>query len=55
MEPREPARNVTYRVKVAAANEAEIQALLIHTDRVAEIQNTLRAGIPVILSGTEIV
>jgi hypothetical protein len=26
-----------------------------HTDRVAEIQNTLRAGTPVTLSGIEVV
>jgi uncharacterized OsmC-like protein len=50
----EPARNVSYRAKVTAqASEAEIQALMRHTDQVAEIQNTLRAGAPVTLSAVE--
>jgi organic hydroperoxide reductase OsmC/OhrA len=52
----EPARNVTYRAKVTAqANEAQIRELMSHTDRVAEIQNTLRVETPVILSGIEVV
>ncbi|CAG0932965.1 hypothetical protein TFLX_02827 [Thermoflexales bacterium] len=52
----EPARNVSYRAKVTAqAGEAEIRELMSHTDRVAEIQNTLRHGIPVALSGIEVV
>ncbi len=52
----EPARNVTYRAKVTAqASEAEIRELMSHTDRVAEIQNTLRVEIPVTLSGVEVV
>jgi organic hydroperoxide reductase OsmC/OhrA len=52
----EPARNVSYRTKVTAqASEAEIQALMIQTDRVAEIQNTLRQETPVTLSRMEIV
>ena len=52
----EPARNVSYRAKVTAqASEAEIQALMRHTDQVAEIQNTLRAGTPVTLSAVEAV
>ncbi len=52
----EPARNVTYRAKVTAqAGAAEIQELMRQTDRVAEIQNTLRAGTPVTLSGMEAV
>ena len=52
----EPATNVRYKVKVAAeANEAEMRELLSHTDRVAEVQNTLRSGTPVTLSSTEIV
>ncbi|MPY65093.1 OsmC family protein [Deinococcus sp. SDU3-2] len=51
----EPARNVTYRVRVAAPHdEAEVQALLLHTDRVAEIQNTLRVGVPVTLTDVQI-
>ncbi len=46
----EPATNVTYRAHVTAqAGEAEIRDLMSHTDRVAEIQNTLRVGTPVTL------
>ena len=52
----EPAKNVSYRAKVAAqASEEEIQELMTQTDRVAEIQNTLRQETPVILSGIEVV
>ena len=52
----EPAKNVSYRAKVTAqANEKEIQELMTQTDRVAEIQNTLRQETPVILSGIEVV
>jgi len=52
----EPARNVSYRAKVTAqASEAQIRELMSHTDRVAEIQNTLRLETPVILSGIEVV
>jgi organic hydroperoxide reductase OsmC/OhrA len=47
----EPARNVTYRAKVTAqAGAADIQELMRQTDRVAEIQNTLRAVTPITLS-----
>lgn len=52
----EPAKDVTYHVKVAsAADEGELQDLLQHTDRVAEIHNTLRVETPVSLGATEIV
>jgi organic hydroperoxide reductase OsmC/OhrA len=52
----EPAKNVTYRAKVRAqASEAEIQELMSYTDRVAEIQNTLRVETPVTLSSIEII
>ena len=52
----EPAKNVSYRAKVTAqASEAQIRELMIQTDRVAEIQNTLRLEIPVVLSGIEVV
>jgi uncharacterized OsmC-like protein len=52
----EPAQNVTYRAKVAAqASEGEIRELMSHTDRVAEIQNTLRVGTPVTLSDIDAV
>lgn len=50
----EPAANIQYRAKVTAqASEAEIRALMIHTDQVAEIQNTLRLGLLVRLTGVE--
>ena len=52
----EPARNVSYRAKVAAqADEAQIRELMSQTDQVAEIQNTLRLGTSVILGGIEAV
>ena len=52
----EGAKNVTYKAKVhAKGTEEEIRALMEHTDTVAEIQNTLRAGTEVKLSGIEIV
>jgi uncharacterized OsmC-like protein len=55
-EPGEPARNVTYRARVAAqASQAEIQQLVQQTDKMAEIQNTLRGGTPVELMNVEIV
>ena len=49
------ASNVTYRVKVVASgDEAALRDLAEHTDRVTEIQNTLRVGTPVLLSQVEI-
>lgn len=46
------ARNVSYRATVTAqAGEAQIRELMAHTDRMAEIQNTLRTGLPVRLEG----
>ena len=52
----ESARNVSYRAKVTAqAGEEQIRDLMRHTDRVAEIQNTLRRANPIILSGIEAV
>ena len=52
----DPAQNVTYRAKVTAqASEAEIRELMSHTDRVAEIQNTLRVETAVTLRGIEVV
>jgi organic hydroperoxide reductase OsmC/OhrA len=42
------ARNVRYRARVkSTAGADEIERLLRETDAVAEIQNTLRAGVPV--------
>ena len=44
----EPAAGLRYRADVSAnATEPDIRALMLHTDRVAEIQNTLRRGIAV--------
>lgn len=44
----EPARGITYRARVQAdVPAAELAALLAETDRVAEIQNTVRQGCPV--------
>lgn len=43
--PGEPAKNVTYRVRVDAnASQETIDDLIRTTDTVTEIQNTLRAG-----------
>ena len=45
-----PARRLSYRVVVRAkAPEASIRDLVAHTDTVAEVQNTLRLGLPVTL------
>jgi organic hydroperoxide reductase OsmC/OhrA len=53
-DPGQPASNVSYRAAVAArASQQEIRDLMKHTDRVAEIQNTLRIGTPVELSSIE--
>ncbi len=52
----EPAKNVTYQAKVhARGTEEEIRALMEHTDKVAEIQNTLRSTTPVNLDRIELV
>jgi organic hydroperoxide reductase OsmC/OhrA len=45
-----PAKHLSYRVVVRAqAPEATISELIKRTDKVAEIQNTLRLGLPVTL------
>jgi organic hydroperoxide reductase OsmC/OhrA len=42
------AKNIQYRARVASsASDAELARLLRETDAVAEIHNTLRAGVPV--------
>lgn len=52
----EPAKHLTYRAKVfAQASEEEIREMMEFTDTVAEIQNTLRNGTPVVLSQIEVV
>ena len=51
----DPAKNVSFDVKISAnASEDKIEELLHLTDAVAEIQNTLRIGVPVTLRHTEI-
>lgn len=46
----EPAKNVRYRAKIEAhAGEEDIRSLGLETDRLTEIQNTLRVGTPVTL------
>lgn len=52
--PGEPATGMRYRARVVArAPEAAIRDLMLHTDRVAEIQNTLRRGMDVRLESIE--
>ncbi len=49
-----PAQNVVYRAKVTAqGSKTDIRELMIHTDRVSEIQNTLRIKTPVVLGEIE--
>ena len=47
----EPAKNISYEVKVDSVNHSkeEIAALILKVDGVAEIHNTLRKGIEIIL------
>jgi len=48
------AANIRYRAKVDSPSSAEeIQRLLVETDAVAEIHNTVRAGVPVMLERWE--
>lgn len=50
----EPARDIVYKAKVVAdADEQHIRELMSFTDRVVEIQNTLRLGTPVVLAEIE--
>jgi uncharacterized OsmC-like protein len=52
----EAARNIAYAAKVwAQAPEDAIRELAAQTDRVSEVQNTLRSGVPVTLSRVETV
>ena len=52
----EPAKNIVYHAKVfAQASQDEIREMMKFTDTVAEIQNTLRVGTPVVLSEIEVV
>lgn len=48
----EPGANFQYKAKVTAdASDEEIQALIAHTDKIAEIHNTLRQGLEIKLVG----
>ena len=50
-----PAASFTYRAKVTAqASDEEIRKMMLHTDQVAEIHNTLRVGAPVTLTQVEV-
>jgi organic hydroperoxide reductase OsmC/OhrA len=54
--PGEPATRLGYRASVAArASEDAIRALVAHTDGVAEVHNTLRRGLPVVLERVDAV
>ena len=45
----EPARRITYRAEIDSDAPAEaVEALLVHTDEIAEVHNTLRSGTPVV-------
>jgi uncharacterized OsmC-like protein len=53
--PGDPARDVTYGVRVESPEPEEaVRRLLQATDSVAEIQNTLRQGVPVVLNHIEV-
>lgn len=46
----EPGYNINYKANIEGdASEEELVELIIHTDKVAEIQNTLRSGVKVSL------
>jgi organic hydroperoxide reductase OsmC/OhrA len=52
----ERARRIEYRAKVwAHAPEQAVRELMEHTDRVAEVQSTLRSGSSIKLTHTEVV
>lgn len=47
----EPGSNFTYQVNVSSnAHASDIQDLIRHTDRVAEVHNTLRKGLSITLA-----
>jgi uncharacterized OsmC-like protein len=53
----EPATNITYEVKVQSSNSSpeEVADLIRHVDRIAEVHNTLRQGVNVLLKVQEAV
>jgi organic hydroperoxide reductase OsmC/OhrA len=51
-----PANRLSYSVSVRArAAEDAIRDLIAHTDKVAEVQNTIRLGVPVVLESFKVV
>jgi uncharacterized OsmC-like protein len=51
----DPARQIRYRVVISAdAPEETVRDLVAHTDRVAEVHNTLRLGMPVELESVTV-
>jgi organic hydroperoxide reductase OsmC/OhrA len=49
----EPAQRIAYRPRITStASDADVRKLLLQTDRVAEIHNTLRGGVAVTLDLT---
>lgn len=53
--PGDPARHIGYMVEVTAVGEENaIRDLVRHTDSVAEIHNTLRLGLPVLLEDVQV-
>lgn len=52
----EAGKSFVYQARARAqASEEDIRALMIHTDKVAEIQNTLRGALPVTLTNIEVI
>ncbi|MBS1659653.1 MAG: OsmC family protein [Bacteroidetes bacterium] len=50
----EPGSNFTYKAKVeSSASAEEIKELILYTDRIAEVHNTLRKGLAVRLDETQ--
>ena len=51
----EPAQDIAYTVRITAdASEQRIRELAAQADRLAEIQNTVRASLPVALTQVEV-
>jgi uncharacterized OsmC-like protein len=46
--PGVPGTNIVYRARISGdASEEQIRELMLHTDAIAEVQNTVRLGTPV--------
>lgn len=51
----EPARSITYRVRLAGgADAAALRDLARHVDAIAEVQGTLRRGVSVVLADVDV-